>query len=405
MKNFGMLYWYELKKLLQRKLAWVMVLVLAGLMAYAVWPHTTSGYAHTFNLTDREGKTLTSSPMTAKDQREASLEGARSISGQTMDEEFFRGLHETVTGKGLYELEEYLDVESYFFLVDSSYHQFFDFVEFEMGLDARTLTAEQFYNERQNRLEEQWDLQGWTDGVDTYWRAMEDQVEKPFTYQSTKGWQNVLLSIYGISSILPLVVAVCLCGVFSEERHTRADALLFSSRKGRFPLYFAKVLAGATVALVVGAVVVGASVAAILLAWGVDGFGAALQLWRYDSSLPVTMGQAALIFCGLLLLYCLVSGGATMLISALTQSSIAAMAMPIVLMVGQAWLRLNSQAAEYLPNQLFNTTPSLRNWNLVNLFGTYWNNLQFAFLLYTVLAIVLTALCWLGWRRSAAGKG
>lgn len=70
-------------------------------------------------------------------------------------------------------------------------------------------------------------------------------------------------------------------------------------------------------------------------------------------------------------------------------------------MMGQAWLRLDIQAAEYLPNQLFNVLPTLRNRHLVELFGVYLNNLQFGYALYGVLATVLTALCWLCWRRGA----
>ncbi len=110
-----------------------------------------------------------------------------------------------------------------------------------------------------------------------------------------------------------------------------------------------------------------------------------------------------LIMLGLLLLYGLLCGGVTMLFSAFTQNTVAALAAPVLLMICQAWLRLDVQAAEYLPNQLFNTTPSLCNRNLVNLFGRYLNNLQFGFVLYGGLAVVLLALCWLGWRRSAKG--
>jgi hypothetical protein len=104
-----------------------------------------------------------------------------------------------------------------------------------------------------------------------------------------------------------------------------------------------------------------------------------------------------LIMLGLLLLYGLLCGGVTMLFSAFTQNTVAALAAPVLLMICQAWLRLD------VHNQLFNTIPSLHNRNLVNLFGRYLNNLQFGFVLYGGLAVVLLALCWLGWRRSAKG--
>ena len=57
MSNLGVLYCYELKKLFNRKMAWIVVLVLAAIMAYAAWPIKTSGVAN-FSLTDQEGNTI-----------------------------------------------------------------------------------------------------------------------------------------------------------------------------------------------------------------------------------------------------------------------------------------------------------------------------------------------------------
>lgn len=67
MKNFGTLYWYELKKLLKRKLAWIMVLVIAAFMAYTAKPVSNSGGAN-FSLTDRAGNTI-SKYVSAAEQR------------------------------------------------------------------------------------------------------------------------------------------------------------------------------------------------------------------------------------------------------------------------------------------------------------------------------------------------
>lgn len=67
MKNFGTLYWYELKKLLKRKLAWIMVLVIAAFTAYTAKPVSHSGGAN-FSLTDRAGNTI-SKYVSAAEQR------------------------------------------------------------------------------------------------------------------------------------------------------------------------------------------------------------------------------------------------------------------------------------------------------------------------------------------------
>lgn len=397
MKNFGTLYHYELKKLLQRKLSWAVLLVLTVLMAYSAWPNHGPGGLNA-SLTDQNGDTI-SRYVSVQEQRELKRQGERRISGQAMDEAFFQKVREAAAGDGRYIIRERYDLDCYFYLVDSSYYEPFSMVtgRHDMELDPASVTAEQFYQSRREIIERQWE----TEVEAAYWEAMEARVEKPFTFRYTKGYQEILSDVFGLSNVIPLAVAVCLCGVFSDERRTRADAVLFSCRKGRLPLYLAKVLAGLTAALAVSLFLIGVDAGIVLLTQGCDGFDGALQLGNLTSSLPLSMGQAVLIMLGLLILYGLLSGGATMLLSALTRNTIAALAGPVMLMMGQAWLRLDIQAAEYLPNQLFNVLPTLRNRHLVELFGVYLNNLQFGYALYGVLATVLTALCWLCWRRGA----
>ena len=391
MKNFGTLYHYELKKLLQRKLSWAVLLVLSVLLAYSAWPNHGLGGLNA-SLTDQNGDTI-SRYVSVQEQRELKRQGGRRISGQAMDEAFFQKVREAAAGDGRYIIQERYDLDCYFYLVDSSYYEPFYMVadRHDMGVDPALVTAEQFYQSRREIIERQWE----TEAETAYWEAMEARVEKPFTFRYTKGYQKILSDVFGLSNVIPLAVAVCLCGVFSEERRTRVDAVLFSCRKGQLPLYLAKVLAGLTAALAVSLLLIGVDAGIVLLTQGCDGFDRTLQLGNLTSSLPLSMGQAVIIMLGLL------SGGTTMLLSALTRNTIAALAGPVMLMMGQAWLRLDIQAAEYLPNQLFNVLPTFHNTHLVELFGVYLNNLQFGYILYGGLAAALTALCWLGWRRSA----
>lgn len=401
MKNLGTLYGYEVKKLLKWKPAWVVTVVLTVLMIYTAWPKS-NGSGAIFSLTDPDGNTV-SQFLTGSEQNEQTREGARRISGQAMDETFFQNLRAASTGNGHYVLREHWDQVCYFYLIDNSYLGPYSLLTEEMGLDPATATAEQFYQARQEKIDMQ--LVGLTDEERGYWRDMENRVEKPFVYQYSEGYQEFLNNVYGLSNVIPLLAGVCLCALFSEEKRTRSDSLIFTSRRSRLPQYLAKVLAGMTVAVAAALLVIGVTAAVVLLNWGWDGFDAAIQLWYLISGVPLTMGQGALVMAGLLLLYAMVSGGVAMLLSALTKNTVAALAGPVLLMIGQAWLRVDAQAAEYLPNQLFNVDPSFRNFNLIHIFGTDLNNLEFAFVLYGVLAVCLVAVCWPCWRRWAvAGK-
>lgn len=397
MKNFGTLYGYELKKLLARKMSWAVVLILAAVMAGAALPNRNSGGSQA-SVTDRDGNTV-SRYVSAVQQVELARAGNRRISGQVMDEPFFERVRAASDGNGLYQIRDGDDLYSYFYLVDSSYQGPCALIAIGAGLEPKEATAAGFYKARERQLALQWADLSEEDAA--YWQAMEAQVEKPFVYRAVDGYRALLRDVFGLSCILPLAAAVCVCGVFSAERRTRADALIFSSRHGRFPQYLAKVLAGTTVAAAASALIIGADTA-LLLTCGADGFDAALQPEILSSSLSITMGQAVCILYGLLL-YGILSGGVTMLISVLTGNTAAAMACPVLLMIVGAWLRLDAQAAEYLPNQLFNAIPALQNVHLVHFLGGVWNNLQFGYLLYASLAAALLLLCLPGWRRWSRG--
>lgn len=399
MKNLGTLYIYELKKLLHKKLAWVLTVVVAALMVYTMWPRLGGGA--TFSLTDADGDTVSRS-LTGAEQREQQWEGMRRISGQLMDEAMFQKIRDAAVGDGRYIIREHWEQVCYFYLIDSSYLGPYNLVRYDIGLDPATATAEQFYQARQENIDVQ--LANLTDGERAYWRDMEGRVEKPFVYRYSAGYDTILNGMYALSSMIPLLAAVWLCSLFSQEKRTRADTLIFSSRQGHLPQFLAKMLAGMTFTLAASLAVLGVYAVPILADRGMEGFDAAIQLWAMDSSLPLTVGQGALIMLGLLLLYALVSGGVTMALSALTKNSVAALVGPVLLMIGQARLRLSVQAADYLPDQLFNGTSAFRSFRLVHLFGADLNVLQFASILYAVLTVALLALCWLGWRRWTAGE-
>lgn len=381
MKNLGTIYKYELKKIWKRKLTWVVPLVLAALMVYVA---------------------IASFSSELKDRQQFLRDGALRIDGQIMDETFFSTMRKTLSEAG--EIGDHFD-DVYFYVINPDYYYPY-YMAVELDLDPKVATAEDFYNARRALIEQKRAAQKLTGKEIAYWSTQEMQIQQPFTFRNTRdGLNDCLTVIYGISTIIPVAIAVCLCGVFSEERRTRTDQMIFSSKQGKGTICFAKLLAGVTAALCAAMLVIGAVCATYAALKGWNSFDSAIQIKYLDSSLPITLGQALFIMLGLLLLYGLLCGGVTMLMSILTRNTIAALAVPIVLMIAQTWIQLPGlQAADYLPNQLFNGGYALCNVRLVDFFGVFLNNIEFAFLLYGVVAVLLLALCRLGWRRWAAGK-
>lgn len=125
-------------------------------------------------------------------------------------------------------------------------------------------------------------------------------------------------------------------------------------------------------------------------------------MWQPVLPRPITVGQMLVSLLALLVLYTLVCGSISMLVSALTRSSVAALAVPVVL--AQIMARFHQRPygwKGYLPENLI-AWDGPTNVQLVKVFGVYLDNLQFGTLLYLGIALVLLALCWLGWRRGGA---
>ena len=119
---------------------------------------------------------------------------------------------------------------------------------------------------------------------------------------------------------------------------------------------------------------------------------------------PITVGQMLLPMLLILVLYTLICGAFTMLISALSRNAITALAVPVVLgeLLNQ-WRPSARGWMGYLPEKLAGWNGPV-NLHLVKIFGVYLDNFQFGSLLYMALAAILLVLCWLGWRRSAMGR-
>ena len=396
MKSFGTLFSYELKKIWMRPMTWAAVLVFCVVfVTVTVQPFFRTG-GTTFTATDADGKEI-SQFLTAGEQYRLRVEGARALSGQPMDEAFFRTARETIPLD-----REYFEKESYFFLIDPSYCDFY--TEFGEWLND---TAEHYYSARQNGREQSWQRLLEEDAA--YWRELEARVEKPFVYRPVLGPRMLMnmLGSAGLEMFLPLLVGLCVCDLYAQERRTRAAALIFSSPRGRLSLYLAKTLAGAVSAVAATLVVVVAGGLANLLFYGPYGYDGAIQIspWLWHSSLPTTMGQGILILLGLLLAYALVCGAATALASVWSGSGTAAMAISVGVMIAAMTLdRTEPGWWEFMPANLIDER-GLNSLQVTRLFGIQLNILQSGLLLYLLLALALTILCWVGWRRSAAGRG
>ena len=406
MKNFGTLFYYELKKIWMRPLLWAALLGTMAASAFGVLPSALwSGAGGNLYVEYKDGRVV-GGYVTEKEKLRIELEWAPKLNGTLLDEAFFRDLRNSLRELNLNETTATVrsDLEAYFLLVDPTYYGCYRYGS--LNGDFQHITEQSYYDRsralRQTEMASSWYGKLTEEEMD-YWTRLGDQVQTPYAYSYYRGWSSINQALSNLLCLLlPLLVGICLCNVFSCERHRRTDALVFASRSGRFPLYLAKGLAGIVTIFALTALTVGSAVVTAGVVFGGGWFDAPIQL-STPTNWPITMGQALMVRLGLYLTYALLCGGLVLLVSLLTGSGVAGMTAAIAMSMHEIILPRYFIEANWLPGNILSPSVFLR-YRLVELFGVQFNWVELDLALYTAAALVLLALCWLGWRRSAVGK-
>ena len=397
MKNLGTLFGYEMKKLWKRPMTWAAVLIFsAGMVYYA--PIPVYHYDNTFTVVLADGQTI-SRQVTVEEQDRVSVEAPRLLSGQVMDEEFFQRARDIRSKLASTEVDTNLTgAYAYFQLVDPTYLGAYQL----LGLKDNYLHRLDRFREN---VESSWGNY-LTEEEIRYWERLEAQTDAP----------NRLFDVLGTMGIfIPVLVALCVCDLFSQERRARMHPQIFTSQQGQKCLFLAKILAGGATSMLAAAIAVGAVIGSSLIRYGTWGWGAAIQLCRYLLSCPypITAWQGILILTGMILVYALLCGVLISVVSLWSGSGVAALAIGAVLVGGQILLVQMMSALDafltlpvviavlyYLPMGLVNAA-ALNVQPLKYFFGLPLNPIQAGVLVYLAVSAVLAAMCWLGWRRRA----
>lgn len=165
-----------------------------------------------------------------------------------------------------------------------------------------------------------------------FWTEMQASIDKPIEYGYTGGWSNIIDCVAFLSFAI-LAVCVTLAPVFSFEYQSGADAVVLSTRHGRTRLVAAKVISSllwATVYFMACAsIVVGASLAF----FGADGFWLSVQNIALSSPYPISAGQAALISVGLMYVACIGFACLTLALSSRTRSTLSVFVVDVALIL------------------------------------------------------------------------
>ncbi len=259
-------------------------------------------------------------------------------------------------------------------------------------------SEQELYSQRLARLEEKWRNIGLSEDEIDFWKEQENQIEKPITFQENETYNQMFLGFQTIGFIVILFLSISLSGVFPDEHSRRTDQLVLSSPMGKKKLYWAKISAGVSYAVVVTLVFFVVMAVLTFALYGGDGFNAAFQLHYRSNSDPITCGQALLIAYTNMLLVAVLISIVVMVLSELLHNSMAAMAISAGLLIASMVVVVPEHYR--IISQIWNWLPwcFLTPWNVfgkytLSVFGIHLTPWQAVPLIYTLLGV---AVAWRG---------
>lgn len=372
----GRLYNYELKKLLRNKLTLltmgiVLLIVIAwgAFSAFAGAPREIDG--------DRPSRYI------FNQMRE---DGANEIEGRMIDDTLLSQMNHYLPGSiGTKNFLPYYDI-----------HEFVGFtIDTMSDVQISQTTATELYDILHEKLNVKYLTdEGYSETEQTYWAEQAENIlSDPITYNGYfDGWRQITNMIKVLVYLVVLFIAVCLSTIFTYENTRKTDQLIFASRYGKYRLYWAKISAGITVSVGFALLLIALFVGVVAVVFGLDGFDTMLQ-FVLIRPFDLSIGQAALILFGLLIVAALLTAVFVMVVSQFTQNSIATISIVAGMLMLSLFINEVPGNIRWL-SELWYLIPS----NLINLNGAFRYSLlyvghlhlvswQYAFPAYMLLSV------------------
>ena len=130
-----------------------------------------------------------------------------------------------------------------------------------------------------------------------------------------------------------MIIALCLSGIFSGERHRGTDSIMLCTKNGKSWLYLAKIAAAMIFSAAVAVLLFAAALLTTIAVYGPDDPSAAIQLIYPKTSAPITCAKAVGILFVSLLAAAVVTGILCAVLSEALGSGIAVIAVMIALLI------------------------------------------------------------------------
>lgn len=389
MNNVSVLYRAELRKIFAKKAVWIAtVLGLIFILLVSLTNYSSDGMRAYVKYQE---------------------ETLSAISGQKMNDKFFEEFHNVVEK----ELEEHPERYEKIYANDPGavymnasanvgmealYDYFYNVIRDRVAVPG--MTADEFYESMRYNIERDGlDIGCSKEEIDT-WLEIYDSIDKPISYSYAMAYENILDVLFIIGWVLILIIAIALSGVFADEKTYRTDAMILSSKNGRIPVCLVKIAAGITFALLQTILLLGICLGIMFAFYGTTGWNAMIQNVIPSSPWNITIGNMVLIYLGLAILVGTFFAVTNMILSHLTKSAVATMAIhAAIIFVGL----FNVPGKLGLIAKLWQLRPTIAL-HYGTFCNTYMygvlNNVQISVVLYMGLTILFALILVLSYKKS-----
>ncbi|MCM1127792.1 MAG: YjgN family protein [Lachnospiraceae bacterium] len=394
MKNLGILYRFEIGKMLRRKILWAAVVAGLVLNLLALGLDSVGNYYIDGVKVD-----------TNFHMNQIFKEDQLKLDGRLIDQELLEEMSDgygKIPEDAVNGARHYIGTEEY-----QTYARPYSAI-FNFARSAGNMTTseamewdadeQELYQRRRQAVEESWEDNFLTDKEKSFWQEKENRLELPVAFRFKEGWWHLLDGAYTTGILLLFVAVVCLAGIFPEEHVRKTDQLILSSRYGREPVFRAKLLAGISFVTVFLLLMFGLEVLEIYFLYGWEGFDAAFQLIMPDFSYPLSTGGGVLIAFGMILFASILTGIFCMFLSELLHGSMGTLALISGMIIAGMFVsslperyRVLSQAWSYLPSHM-TAVWNIFNCRTVLIFGKLLVSWQAVPILYLILGGVFATL-------------
>lgn len=394
MKNLGILYKFELGKILRRRTSWITIIITLLLVLGTLGLDSLGGYFVNGVQVDTN---FHMNQIFKADQMKLDGRAIDQALLEEMREGYGRIPKEAINGA-----VPYIGTKEYQTYA-RPYSAIFNFVRSAGNMNTSEVMVwkadeQELYQRRQQAVEKDWEGYLLAEEEKEFWKEQEEKLKWPVTFRFKEGYWHLLDGTYTIGLLILIAVNICLAGVFADEQSRKMDQLILSSKYGKTPVYLAKILAGVSFAAGFSFLVLLLSLLEISFLYGLEGFSADFRLIMPGYSYPLNVGESVIVTWGLVIVVAIFIGVFAMFLSELFHNSLGTLALTLGLIILCMFVstvpehyRVLSQIWSYLP------VNAMAVWNIfdcrtVPILGktlVYW---QAAPILYLILGGVLAVI-------------